>query len=339
MAAVALTFAEYALRLGGNAGAGSTALAIAALVLVTAVNYAGVKPGSRLLNAFVLLKIAALAALIGAGLLVGGSPGEAVRAQAAAVPAGSLAVAFGWALVPVLFSYGGWQLTNFVAEEIKNPTRTLPIALLLGSAIVVAIYLAVNVVYLAALGHGGLAATLTPAADTARRLMGGAGDRFIAASIAISTFGFLDMAVLSAARVYYAMAADGYLMPAMKQLHPRYRTPTLALLVQMAWAIALLLTGTYGQLLDYVVFADWIFFGLSVSTVFVFRRRVPVAGRPAGTFFASGYPIVPALFVAVSVAVVLSVVWASPGRSAAGAALLALGVPVFWYYSRRPVAS
>jgi APA family basic amino acid/polyamine antiporter len=179
---------------------------------------------------------------------------------------------------------------------------------------------------------------MTPAVDASSRFLGPWGDRFIAAAIAISTFGFLDLAVLAPTRVYYAMAADGLFVRGLSRLHPRYRTPFLAIIVQSVWAIALLLTGTYGQLLDYVVFADWIFFGLSVATLFVFRARMPLEGRAPGTFRSPGYPIVPALFVLVSAGVVLSVVWSNPVRSAVGAALLAAGVPVYWYHARRKTA-
>src|SRR5204862_751075 len=140
---------------------------------------------------------------------------------------------------------------------------------------VIAIYILVNVVYLRASGVEGLAATTTPAADAARRMFGAAGDQFVTAAIAISTFGFLDLAILAPTRVYYAMAADGLFFPALARLHPTYRTPAVAIAVQTTWACILALSGSYGQLLNYVVFADWIFFGLTVSTIIVFRRTVP----------------------------------------------------------------
>jgi basic amino acid/polyamine antiporter, APA family len=192
----------------------------------------------------------------------------------------------------------------------------------------------VNVVYLRALGLDGLAATTTPAADAARRMFGGVGDRFVTAAIAISTFGFLDLAILAPTRVYYAMAADGLFFPALARLHPTYRTPGTAIVLQTAWSCILALSGTYGQLLNYVVFADWIFFGLTVSTVLVFRRRYPDAGRPAGTFRSPASPLLPALFVATAAAVVLSVVWADPASAIRGALLLAAGVPVFYWFRR-----
>jgi APA family basic amino acid/polyamine antiporter len=263
LAAVAITFAEYTLRLVGRSDAVSTPLAVAASVVVSAVNYFGVKPGSRLLNVFVMLKIFALGTLILAGLFVPFAR-TAPTTTTTALPLLALPLAFGAALVPILFAYGGWQNVNYVAEEIRDPTRTLPRALLAGTALVVIVYVAVNVTYLRTLGAAGLAATLTPAADTAARLLGPSGDTFVAAAIAVSTFGFLDLGVLAPTRVYYAMAADGSFLPALARLHPRFRTPSLAILIQSSWCVILTLTGRYGDLLDSVVFADWIFFGLTV---------------------------------------------------------------------------
>ena len=333
MAAVAMTFAEYAIRFvtdAPQAGGGAVrVVAIGAIVFLSAINYLGVIPGSRLLNVFVVLKVAALAVLIAAGLWFSGVV-DATAQVAAAGAEGSLA-AFGAALIPIVFAYGGWQNANYVAEEIKDPKRILPLSLLAGTAVVALVYITVNIAYLKALGLGGLAATTTPASDAARLMFGAYGDRFVTAAIAISTFGFLNLCVLAPTRVYYAMAADGAFFPQVARLHPKYQTPSLAIVLQSAWAVALTLTGTYGQLLDYVVFADWIFFGLTVASVFVFRRTRPDAPRPFRTW---GYPVTPALFVMAAVAIVISVIRVSPVQSAIGVALMAAGVPAFYYWKR-----
>jgi len=234
-----------------------------------------------------------------------------------------------------MFSYGGWQNANYVAEEIRDPQRNVPRALILGTSIVVIIYVSVNFVYLQALGHAGLAGTLTPAADTARRVFGPAGDRFIAGAIAVSTFGFLDLTVLAPSRVYYAMARDGLFFESVARLHPRYQTPSLAIFIQSAWAIALALTGTYAQLVDYVVFADWIFFGAAAASLFVFRRKIPLAQRPTGTFRTFAYPLVPGVMVAAAALIIASVAFASPVQSLLGLALLATGVPAFAYWRNK----
>ena len=334
IAAVGIAFATYTLRLVGQAGVSPAPLAIAALLALSLINVLGVKPGSRVLNVLVVLKIGALAALIVFGLFAPGAPGW-LTAHKSTPGTSSLAVAFGAALVPILFAYGGWQNANYVAEEVEDPSRRLPISIIAGTVAVVAIYVLVNVVYLRALGLEGLASTTTPAADAARRMFGSVGDRFVTAAIAISTFGFLDLAILAPTRVYYAMAADGLFFPALAKLHPTYRTPAVAIAVQTTWSCILALSGSYGQLLNYVVFADWIFFGLTVFTLIVFRRTVPLSQRPRPSFQASGYPIVPALFVAVAAGVVLSVVWADPRSAGRGALLLAAGIPLFyWFVSR-----
>ncbi len=334
IAAVAITFATYALRLIGRPDVAPAPLAIGAIVLLSIVNYLGVKPGSRVLNVFVVLKVAALAILIAAGALAPAAAGwwTAARDTAASSPT---VVLFGAALVPILFAYGGWQNANYIAEEIDNPRRNLPLSLLVGTLTVIVIYVTVNVVYLRALGLEGLAATATPASTAAAIMFGSLGDRFVTAAIAVSTFGFLDLAILAPTRVYYAMAADRLLLPSLARLHPVYQTPWVAILVQSSWSCVLALTGRYEQLLNYVVFADWIFFGLTVATVIVFRRTHPLARRPAGTFAAPGFPLLPIAFVAVAVAVVLSVVRADPSSALRGALLLAAGVPVFLWFRRR----
>ena len=189
----------------------------------------------------------------------------------------------GAALVPVLFAYGGWQQSNFIAEEMIDAERNLPRALVIGVTVVVAVYLLANVTYLRTLGAPGLAASTAPAADAMRNVLGAAGATVIAAGIAVSSFGFLNLVILVSPRVYRTMSADGAFFPALARLHPRYRTPGAAIVFQGAWAILLTLTGSYGQLLDYVVFGDWIFFGLVVSTLFVYRRRDGLGVRGPGS--------------------------------------------------------
>jgi APA family basic amino acid/polyamine antiporter len=342
IAAVGITFAQYALRLVGRPETYAMHLAIVAILIVTIVNYLGIKPGSRVLNVFVVLKTAALLVLILAGLLLlpGSDTATPAPLEAAAVPSLPMVfVAFGAALIAVMFSYGGWQNANYVAEEIKNPQRNLPKAIVVGTAIVVAVYVSVNYVYLRALGHHGLASTMTPAADASRYVMGAWGDTFITAAIAISTFGFLNLTVLAPTRVYYAMAADKVFFSSVARLHPRYRTPSLAIVIQSTWAILLVLTGTYAQLVDYVVFADQLFFALAGASLFVFRRTHPLKERPQGAFTAPGYPFVPALFVVAATFIVFSVLWSNPLRSGLGLVLLATGVPAYFYWHRRQMGT
>ncbi|MGI9041417.1 MAG: APC family permease [Gemmatimonadales bacterium] len=331
IAAVAVTFASYALALTGL-GEGFTApVAVGSIAFLAAVNYLGVKPGAVTQNIFTLLKLAALAALIVTGLAVG-LPSLPATA-AAATPAG-----FGAALVPILFTYGGWQQTNFIAEEMIEPERNLPRALVLGVAVVVAVYLLANLAYLRVLGSAGLAASTAPAADVMNTLLGPVGGTLMAAGIAASTFGFLNLVILVTPRVLQAMAADGVFLPRLARLHPVYRTPGAAIVALAAWAIVLTLSGSFSQLVDYVAFADWIFFGLTVAGLFVYRSRDKQGGLTAGTseqFRVPGYPWTPALFVAAALFVVGSSIVANPGNALIGTGLLGLGVPVYLYWKRR----
>jgi APA family basic amino acid/polyamine antiporter len=335
IAAVAVTFANYGLALAGLGGTDGRWLAAGSIIVLSAINYIGIRPGSITTNIFTLLKLGALLFLIVVGLTT--VPGAAVTASTGATVPGSPFLAVAAALVPVLFAYGGWQQTNFIAEEIIEPHRNLPRALVLGVLIVVAVYLLANVTYLRLLGPAGLAASTAPAADALRLRLGAAGATLIGAGITASTFGFLNLVIMVSPRVYQTMAADGLFFPAFATLHPRYRTPGTAILVQGVWAVVLLLTGQYGQLLDYVVFCDWIFFGLAVVSLFVLRRRDTEAGvpEPPGAFRVPGWPVTPALFVAAALYVVMGSIKSNPKNALLGSAILLLGVPVFRYWRGR----
>ncbi len=340
-AAVAVTFASYAAPLLGLPVSAQLPLAVGAIALLSLVNVLGVSPGAVTQNVFTALKLAALAAVILVGLLAADAPDAAARVcadcttYAAPSSAWGLALAVGTALVPILFSYGGWQQTNFVAEEIIEPERNLPRALVLGVIAVVVVYLLANVTYLRALGVTGLANSTAPAADTMEVYFGATGRSLIAAGIAASTFGFLNLVILVSPRVYQAMARDGLFFASFARLHPRFRTPVTAIVFQGIWAVVLVFTGTYGQLLDYVVFSDWIFFGLIASTLFVFRRREP--GVPL-VLRVPLYPWPLILFIAAAVYVVAGSVASNPGNALRGTLLLALGVPVYLYWRRRTSA-
>jgi APA family basic amino acid/polyamine antiporter len=330
IAAVAIVFAGHALKLAGAAQVSPKPLAVLTILVLSVINYVGVKPGSRVLNVFVVLKVAALAVIILVAFSGVAAPAWLSASRAGGASTGALA--FGAALIPILFAYGGWQNANYVAEEMRDPKRHLPRSLILGTLAVVAIYLLVNIAYLRALGLDGLALTSTPAVDAVGKWLGANGERFVAAAIAISTFGFLDLAVLAPTRVYYAMAADGAFFPSVGRLHPKFQTPGAAIVLQSAWAILLTLTGEYGDLLDTVVFADWIFFGLTVAALFILRRKLAAA---ADGYRTPGYPWLPASFVMVAMYVVFSTIRQAPGRSAVGAGLLLLGIPVFYLFKRK----
>ena len=338
-AAVAVTFASYAAPLLGLGAQARIPLAAGVIVLLALINIVGVRPGAMTQNVFTILKLAAIAALVVGGLAFSGThaPAAATPVVAHAPPA-ALAIALGTALVPVLFAYGGWQQTNFVAEEMIDAERNLPRALVSGVVLVAAVYLAVNLTYLRTLGVNGLASSAAPAADAMELRFGQVGRTLIAVGIAISTFGFLNLVILVTPRVYQAMARDGLFFRRLAVLHPRYRTPVAAIVLQAVWAIALLLSGTYGELLDYVTFADWIFFAATAATLVVYRRRK--SGSDARRFRAPFYPWSVALFVLAAAYVIAGAIVSSPYNALRGTALLVIGVPAYAYWRRRsPVAA
>jgi APA family basic amino acid/polyamine antiporter len=333
IAAVAVTFASYMATLAGLGPAARLPLAVGAIVLLSAVNYVGVRPGAITQNVLTVLKLGALGILVVAGLILAPVPLPSEQHLPAAHEGVVLAV--GAALVPVLFACGGWQQTNFVAEELIEPERNLPRALVAGVSIVVVVYLLANLAYLRTLGIAGLAASDAPAADSMNALLGTPGRSLIAAGIAISTFGFLNLVILVSPRVYQAMARDGLFFPRLARLHPRYRTPSTAIVFQGVWAVMLTLTGRYGELLDYVVFGDWIFFAAVTSTVFVFRSRERRGVEPSELRFRMpAFPLVPVAFMLAALYVVIGSIASNPGNALKGTGLILLGVPVFLFFFR-----
>jgi APA family basic amino acid/polyamine antiporter len=333
IAAVAMTFASYGADLTGASARAIPLLAVGAIALLSGINLLGIRSGAIVQNVLTVLKLAALGAVIAVGLLWNAAAGE--------VPVGPVVpvapiVAIGTALIPVLFAYGGWQSTNFVAGEMREPRRDLPRALLVGVGIVVLVYVLANIVYVRVLGVPGLAASTAPASDVMRRLVGAGGATFIAVGIAVSTFGFLNLAILSAPRVYQAMAADGVFFGGAARLSEWSRVPAPAILIQGGWAALLVATRTYGQLLDYVVFGDWIFFAAVGLTLFVYRERgARAAGAEAAPGFrCPGYPWVPGFFVAAGLFAVASTVLSTPLNALAGSGIIGLGIPAYLWWKR-----
>jgi APA family basic amino acid/polyamine antiporter len=334
IAAVAVTFAGYMAALLNFGAAAQLPLAVGAIVLLSAVNYLGVKPGTITQNILTVLKLGALAVLIFAGLTL--TPAAHAAEPLPSLPQQQLMLAVGAALVPVLFAFGGWQQTNFVAEELVAPERNLPRALITGVGIVVVVYLLANLAYVRTLGITGLSVSSAPAADAMSALLGPRGRGLIAAGIAVSTFGFLNLVILVSPRVYQAMARDGLFFPSLARLHHRYRTPAAAIAFQGGWAVILTLTGRYGDLLDYVVFGDWIFFAAVASTAFVFRARERIGGEGSNLRFRMpGFPLLPAVFMLAALYVVVGSIASNPANAMKGTALILLGVPVFLFWERK----
>jgi APA family basic amino acid/polyamine antiporter len=331
MAAVAMTFARYFRELTAMA-ASDSAIALVALAALTVVNCLGVRAGSNLQSTFMVLKIGAIVLLVANGFLA--PPGATPTPETD--PADM--TRFGAALVPVLFAYGGWQTSGFMAGELRSPRRDLPLGLLIGVSGVVLLYLLVNIVCLRVLGLNGLAQTSTPASDVMRAALGDRGATLIAAGIAISTLGFLSQNLLTGPRVYYAMAQDGVFFRSVGGVHPRSRAPVVAIVVQGAVASLLVLTGSYERILGYVVAIDWLFFGLTALALLVFRRR-DEAGHDERVFRVPGHPVTTLLFVAGAWTMVATTVYRFPADTLVGIGLLVIGVPIYYLWRRRSGAT
>ena len=309
-----------------------TAKAVAVLVIVSimAVNVRGVRQGADVQNVTTAIKAGAIIVMSVLLLALGGGPAAPVTTPVATE--GSLFAGVGLAMIGVLWAYEGWQYATFSAGETVDPQRTFPRAMVLGTAILIAIYLLANVAYLAALGASGVMASERVAADAVSAVLGSAAGKVIAAVILVSMFSAANGITLTAPRLYFSMARDRVFFAKLAEVHPRFGTPALAIVASSLWAMLLAISGTFEQLLTYVVFVGWIFYALGGLAIFVYRRRQPDMPRP---FRTPGYPITPILFVASAVAIVLNTIVSQPGRAAVGLGLALLGVPAYYVWRSR----
>ncbi len=333
MAAAAITFGAYVPPSPASPSSAAS-WAVASIVILTAINCFGVREGGNVQNLLMLLKAAAIFALIAAGGFAAPAVTHASLHAAAAAPMPRvMLVAFGAAMIPVLFAYDGFQTAAFVDGELKEPKRTLPLGLVWGIAAVVVLYIAVTLVGLRVLGATGLAATSTPASDIMRLALGPAGQRIIAFGIALSTLGFLSNNILTSPRIYYAMAADGVFFKQLAWLHPRSRVPVVAIIVQGIVTVAITLSGRYDQILNYVTSMDFVFLGLAAGAVMIFRKRGGAAARYGG-IRVPGHPWTTIFFIFVSLAVIVNTYIAFPRDTLIGLALLVVGAPIYFIWKR-----
>jgi APA family basic amino acid/polyamine antiporter len=311
-----------------------TILAVAAVWLFAWVHIRGVGPGRIFTNILAVLKVTALLIFIALGLTIG--TGTAANLTEAAGPVPPTSWVF--ALIPVMFTYSGWNAAAYMAEEVRNPGRNVPLALALGTAAVTIIYLLLNVLFLYVMPVAELATIKGSVLDVvADRLLGvRAGDIMGVVSI-VSLAAGINAWTFAGPRVYYAMARDGVFFPAAARVHPRYKTPAMSIAAQAAWATVLILTGSRDTLSNYVGFAITLFAGIAVAAVFVLRAREPDAPRP---FKAIGYPVTPAIFVLASLAIVANAIYSNPLVSVTGLLVMAAGIPLYlWFRSRGGVRS
>jgi APA family basic amino acid/polyamine antiporter len=329
MAAVAVTFARYFIELTG-VNLSDWLIAVIALALLTIINCFGVRAGSTVQNILMTLKIAAIVMLVVCGFALS-SPANSSSANLLDRPVSfDLLTAIGAALIPVMFAYGGWQTSCFVAGELREPQKDLPRGLLIGVLGVILLYLSVNFVCIYVLGAEGLMQTKTPASEVMRIVLGDTGARIIAVGIAISTLGFLSQGMLTAPRVYFAMADDKLFFKQIAWLHPKTFVPVAAIVLQGVWAMVIAASGRYEQILNYVVSVDFIFFGLTAICVFIFRRRDGVDAK----FKIPFHPFTTIFFIAACFFVVANTIYKYPENSFIGLAIMLVGIPIYFLWKR-----
>ena len=338
IAAIATVFARYVGFFFPVGDLGLRAIAAAAIVALTAVNYVGVRQGSLVQTTFTALKLVAIAAIIVAAFAfrrIDPCSGPSIGSSISCAPAASAAFSapkVPLAVVAGLFAFGGWHMVTYAAEETRDPERTIPRALTVGVAIVTLCYIALNAAYFHVLRPDQIASSTRVAADAADAVLGNGGAALMSVVVAVSTFGALNGVILSGPRAYLAMARDRLIVSWAAAIHPRFQTPHRAILLQGLWAVILVSTGTYRALFTRVVYTEWLFFALMAAGVFRLRARADY--RPAYRVW--GYPVVPIIFILSSAYIVGNQIVAEPVQSLTGLAFVAAGLPVYWLFVRKP---
>lgn len=333
VATLAVAFTAYLRQLVPVSPFAANVVAVAIIAVLMAVNVRGARQGSDVQNVSTAIKAGAIIVMSAVLLALGGD--GAPPAGALVSTETSMISGIGLAMIGVLWAYEGWQYATFSAGETIDPQRTFPRAMVVGTIFLIAIYLLANAAYLAALGTGGVMASERVAADAVSAALGPGAAKVITVVILISMFSAANGLTLTTPRLYYAMARDRVFFAKFAEVHPRFGTPALAIIVSSLWAMVLAVTGTFEQLLTYVVFAGWIFYALGGLAIFVYRRRHPDMARP---FRTPGYPLTPILFVASAAAIVLNTIVSQPGRAAIGIGLMLLGVPAYFIWRARATA-
>ncbi|MFC1640057.1 APC family permease [Gemmatimonadota bacterium] len=328
IAAISVVFARYTAYFVPVGEVGIKAIAVAAILLLSLINYVGVRHGSILQTLFTLGKVAAILIIIALGLTLGSRLPEHFVASSSATPAS--VGDFLTAMIAGLFAFGGWHMVTYSAEETVNPRATIPRALLFGTLIVTACYIGMNTVYMYVLPFDTVANSTRVAADAADVLWGSGGGALMSAIVMFSTFGAVSGIVLVGPRVYYAMARDGLLFRWVAEIHGRYRTPHRAIVLQALWSSVLVATGSYRVLFTRVIYTEWFFFALMAIGLLVLRRK----GKSRGKGSALSSPVLPLIFVVASLAIVVNQIVSDPAESVVGLSLVLTGLPVYFLWTR-----
>ncbi len=332
LATLAVAAAGYLQQIVPLTPVGQKLVAVVMVAAVCVINVRGTRHGATVQNWATAIKVGAI--LLMAVVLI--SSGTGIRAADREIMPPSVDAALlsgvGVAMIGVLWAYEGWQYVTFSAGEALNPQQTFPRGIVLGTTALIAVYLLANVAYLAALGPEAAGHSDAVAADAVRAVVGPGAGKLIAAAIVISMFGAANGLTLTAPRVYYAMARDGLFFRRLAEVHPRFGTPAIAVVTSSVWAALLALSGTFEQLLTYVVFAGWIFYALGAVSLFLYRRQQPDRPRP---FRVPGYPWTPILFVLSAAAIVVNTMVARPVQALLGLGIVLLGAPAYYFWKGR----
>jgi len=328
IAALAVAAADYVTQFTPLSAAAKQVVAVALIAVMAAINVRGTRESTSVQNLTTGIKVVAILLMSGLLIALGTGSTTSVVSETAIPPS---ITGVGLSVISVLWAYEGWQYVTFVAGEAKDPQRTIPRALILGTLLLITIYLVANVAYVAALGTARMAASERVAGEAVAQVLGATAGKAIALAIIVSMYSAAHATVITVPRVYFAMARDGVFFRQLAAVHPRFGTPAVAVLSSCAWAAVLALSGTFDQLLTYVVFIGWIFYALGAAAVIALRISRPDAARP---FRVPGYPLTPALFVLAAAAIVLNTVITQPAQAAIGIGVVLLGAPAFLMWRR-----
>ena len=331
IAAVGVAFSEYLSFFFPLSTIGIKSVAILSVILLTIINILDVKSGARAQNIFTLLKIGAIFGIISLGLVMDGGSAENIQPFYPDRPLPALVGPLGLAMVSVLWTYDGWIFITYVAGEVKNPGRNIPLSLVFCMLIVISIYLLINFVFTYTLGIGAMGTSTLVASDSASIFLGEKGVALVSIIILISLLGANNGFILTSARINYAMARNRLFFQQAAKVHPKFKSPANALIIQAVWACALTFSGTYNQLITYIIFASWIFYAMSCAAVIILRKKRPEMKRPYKT---PGYPYIPIIFILFAVFLTFNTILEAPRDAAVGAGIILAGLPLYFYWKK-----
>ena len=331
IAAVGVAFSEYLSFFFPLSTMGIKSVAILSVILLTIINILDVKSGARAQNIFTLLKIGAIFGIISLGLVMDGGSAENIQPFYPDRPLPALVGPLGLAMVSVLWTYDGWIFITYVAGEVKNPGRNIPLSLVFCMLIVISIYLLINFVFTYTLGIGAMGTSTLVASDSASIFLGEKGAALVSIIILISLLCANNGFILTSARINYAMARNRLFFQQAAKDHPKFKSPANALIIQAVWACALTFSGTYNQLITYIIFASWIFYAMSCAAVIILRKKRPEMKRPYKT---PGYPYIPIIFILFAVFLTFNTILEAPRDAAVGAGIILAGLPLYFYWKK-----